>query len=286
MVGGEWNRRGDHPDDGRDPQQHPSVHDHSQHLKSDFGLCVEHNTLVRVREARMKAVVRWLSVVAFVGALSPAVLAQWPAYPSGTVPKNAKGEPDHGRAGAANAGRQAGLQRSVARRADRRARHAGSRSPSGHAADRACSATSRRTFLAGCRSSPEFAAIKKKRQDNNSKDNPEAHCLPMGLMQFHTQGFPRKFIQTPKLLVILYEASYGIRQIFLDGRPLPEQRSAALVLRLLDRPLGRRHARRRDHRIPRRRLARHRRYADDRAGQDDRTVPARELRTDGDRHHD
>ena len=43
----------------------------------------------------------------------------------------------------------------------------------------------------------------------------------MGLMQFHTQGFPRKFIQTPKLLVILYEASYGIRQIFLDGRPLP-----------------------------------------------------------------
>ena len=68
---------------------------------------------------------------------------------------------------------------------------------------------------------PEFAAIKKYGKANNSKDNPEAHCLPMGLMQFHTQGFPRKFIQTPKLLVILYEASYGIRQIFLDGRPLP-----------------------------------------------------------------
>jgi len=31
----------------------------------------------------------------------------------------------------------------------------------------------------------------------------------------------RKFVQTPGLIVILYEASSGIRQIFTDGRPLP-----------------------------------------------------------------
>jgi hypothetical protein len=43
----------------------------------------------------------------------------------------------------------------------------------------------------------------------------------MGIMQFHTQGAPRKFIQTPAVLVILYEASSGMRQIFTDGRPLP-----------------------------------------------------------------
>jgi hypothetical protein len=55
-----------------------------------------------------------------------------------------------------------------------------------------------------------------------SGDNPEAHCLPMGNMQFHTQGAPRKFVQTPTLLVILYEASMGIRQIFMDGRPSPD----------------------------------------------------------------
>jgi hypothetical protein len=55
----------------------------------------------------------------------------------------------------------------------------------------------------------------------NSKDNPEASCLPMGIMQFWTQGFPRKFVQTPGLIVVLYEASSGIRQIFTDGRPLP-----------------------------------------------------------------
>ena len=70
----------------------------------------------------------------------------------------------------------------------------------------------------------------------------------MGIMQFHTQGAPRKFIQTPDVLVILYEASIGIRQIFIDGRAMPDQRSAAVVVRLFGRPLGRRHARRRDRR--------------------------------------
>ena len=68
---------------------------------------------------------------------------------------------------------------------------------------------------------PEGAALLKERRDNNSKDNPEAHCLPMGIMQYHTQGAPRKFIQTPGILVILYEASSGLRQIFTDGRALP-----------------------------------------------------------------
>jgi hypothetical protein len=54
-----------------------------------------------------------------------------------------------------------------------------------------------------------------------SAQNPEAHCLPMGLMQLHTQGAPRKFVQTPPLLAILYEAGGETRQIFTDGRPLP-----------------------------------------------------------------
>ncbi|HUF71916.1 MAG TPA: hypothetical protein VMR74_03340 [Gammaproteobacteria bacterium] len=64
--------------------------------------------------------------------------------------------------------------------------------------------------------------LRDKRIAAGSGDNPEAHCLPMGNMQFHTQGFPRKFVQTPDLLIILYEASMGIRQIFLDGRPSPD----------------------------------------------------------------
>ncbi len=68
---------------------------------------------------------------------------------------------------------------------------------------------------------PEYAALAEERRASGGKDNPEAICLPMGIMQFHTQGAPRKFIQTPDVLVILYEASMGIRQIFTDGREIP-----------------------------------------------------------------
>ncbi len=62
-----------------------------------------------------------------------------------------------------------------------------------------------------------------KRIGENSKDNPDAHCLPMGLMQLHTHPQPRKIIQTPGVIVILYEGNSGIRQIFTDGRALPSR---------------------------------------------------------------
>lgn len=63
--------------------------------------------------------------------------------------------------------------------------------------------------------------LRNKRIADNSKDNPDAHCLPIGLTQLHNHPQPRKVIQTPSVLVILYEANGGIRQIFTDGRALP-----------------------------------------------------------------
>jgi hypothetical protein len=68
---------------------------------------------------------------------------------------------------------------------------------------------------------PWAAALLKKRIDDNGKDNPDAHCLPMGNMQLHNHPQPRKIVQTADLIVILYEGNAGIRQIFLDGRRLP-----------------------------------------------------------------
>jgi hypothetical protein len=68
---------------------------------------------------------------------------------------------------------------------------------------------------------PWAAELLKKRDADNSKDNPDAHCLPMGFMQFHMHPQPRKIVQTNDLIVIIYESNYGLRQIFLDGRPLP-----------------------------------------------------------------
>jgi hypothetical protein len=65
--------------------------------------------------------------------------------------------------------------------------------------------------------------IRKQRLATDDKDNPDANCMPMGFTQFHMQPQPRKIIQTPKLIVILYEANYGLRYIYTDGRKLPPQ---------------------------------------------------------------
>jgi hypothetical protein len=63
--------------------------------------------------------------------------------------------------------------------------------------------------------------LRKKRMDDNGKDNPDALCLPMGLMQLHNHPQPRQIIQTPRTIIILYEGNAGIRQIYMDGRSLP-----------------------------------------------------------------
>ena len=70
---------------------------------------------------------------------------------------------------------------------------------------------------------PWAAELKKNRMATNSKDNPDANCMPMGITQFHMQPQPRKIVQTPTLMVILYEANYGTRYIYTDGRRLPPQ---------------------------------------------------------------
>jgi hypothetical protein len=70
---------------------------------------------------------------------------------------------------------------------------------------------------------PWAAALKKERLALNARDNPDAMCMPMGFLQFHQQPQPRMIVQTPKLIIIEYEANYGIRHIYLDGRKLPPQ---------------------------------------------------------------
>jgi len=72
---------------------------------------------------------------------------------------------------------------------------------------------------------PWAADLVKKRMADNSKDNPDAHCLPMGVAQLNAHLYPRKIIQTPKQVLLIYEASgTTIREVFLDGRPLPDKK--------------------------------------------------------------
>jgi hypothetical protein len=78
------------------------------------------------------------------------------------------------------------------------------------------------TLKGGLPFRPLAAEVRRLRAAENNKDNPDAHCLPLGLMQLHTHPQPRKIIQTPAVTMILYEAQAGIRQIFTDGRPVPK----------------------------------------------------------------
>jgi hypothetical protein len=68
---------------------------------------------------------------------------------------------------------------------------------------------------------PWARELKNRRTADNAKDNPDAHCLPLGNMQLHLHPEPRKIIQSAHEIVILYEGNAGVRQIFTDGRPLP-----------------------------------------------------------------
>ena len=68
---------------------------------------------------------------------------------------------------------------------------------------------------------PWAAELKKKRMADNSKDNPDVWCLPIGLMQYHNHPQPRQIVQTKNLTLITYESNYGLRYIYTDGRPAP-----------------------------------------------------------------
>ena len=69
---------------------------------------------------------------------------------------------------------------------------------------------------------PWAADLVKARKAENGKDDPTTHCLPGGLAKLHTSALLRKIVETPGLIVFLTERNASYRQIFTDGRPLPE----------------------------------------------------------------
>jgi len=156
--------------------------------------------------------------VAVLAAMPATLAAQWPSYPTAGVPRTPDGKPNlQGPTPKTADGKPdlSGIWQNI-----RGGGQAGNVLPDGSIA-----VATFRDIGAGMKGGlplqPWAAALLKSRMAENDKDNPDAHCLPMGLMQFHTHPQPRKIIQTPGMIVILYEANGGIRQIFTDGRPLP-----------------------------------------------------------------
>ena len=74
---------------------------------------------------------------------------------------------------------------------------------------------------------PWAAKLLAERQENQAKDRPSGECLPHSVTDFDAHFTPKKLIQTPGVLVILFESYHSWRQIFTDGRPLPESREPA-----------------------------------------------------------
>ncbi len=165
----------------------------------------------------------------FLTAAPAALFAQWPSYPTPGLPRTPDGKPNL----SAPAPRTAdgkpdltGIWQNNRTVGGTVAARTGPKPPSSNedlltVARRSPFWNLGSQFKDGLPFTPWGAEVHRQRVANNSKDNPDAHCLPMGIMQFHNHGEPRKMIQTPQLIVILYEANAGIRQIFTDGRPLP-----------------------------------------------------------------
>jgi hypothetical protein len=74
---------------------------------------------------------------------------------------------------------------------------------------------------AGLPYQPWAADLRKAREAEQSKDNPDVRCLPLGILQMHAHPFPRRIVQVPGYVAILHERDMEYRQIFTDGRALP-----------------------------------------------------------------
>src|SRR6185503_18836599 len=178
---------------------------------------------------------RWLSAVCVIAvsvALAPSLGAQWPSYPTPGIPRTADGKPvldgptprtpdgkvdfsgiweiRFGGGGGGGRGRGAG---------------GGQAATPTPPPDPNAIPVSQFFEVAGrgypLPLQPWAAELKKKRMADNSKDNPDVWCLPIGLMQYHNHPQPRQIVQTKNLTLITYESNYGLRYIYTDGRPAP-----------------------------------------------------------------
>ncbi len=167
-------------------------------------------------------------VAMFLVALPSVADAQWPRYPTSGVPRLPNGQPDlnapvpktaDGKPDLTGMWENLGWRELIAQ-IDRTP---GAPFPTGG------SPNGPRLFRdigAGVEGGLPFQSwakeLRDKRNADNSRDNPDALCLPMGNMQFHTHPQPRRIVQTPGLIIIIYEANYGLRTIFTDGRRSPD----------------------------------------------------------------
>lgn len=161
--------------------------------------------------------VRIAHVVVAVLLLAAAAQAQWLGYPAKHVPRNADGTPN--------------LSAPAPRTADGKIDLTGVWEPMIHPENAPGGIEGRgtpkylldvmRDFKGGPPFQPWAAEIFKQRQANKLRDNPRIRCLPTGVPGLVAYTHPYKIVQTPDLIVMMYESQTLFRQIFMDGRSHP-----------------------------------------------------------------
>src|SRR5205809_6244108 len=69
---------------------------------------------------------------------------------------------------------------------------------------------------------PWAKQLYEERKGNLQKGHPSERCLGHGVADFDTHQTPRRIIQSPGVIGILFESYHQYRQILTDGRLLPE----------------------------------------------------------------
>jgi hypothetical protein len=151
---------------------------------------------------------RTLSLLGFMCVIGGSLLAQWTNYPTPGIPRTKDGK--------------ANLAAPAPRMTDGKPDFSGIwRAPSGKYLENLAADGPQVSML------PWAQKLYQQRQDNFGKDRPSGRCLPHGITDFDAHFTPKKIIQSPGLLAMLFESYHSFRQIFTDGRPLPKNPDAA-----------------------------------------------------------
>jgi hypothetical protein len=161
---------------------------------------------------------KWSSVAAVsavILVLSQSLSAQWPLHPVG-VPKGPDGKPN--------------LSAPAPRAADGKPDLSGVWYATGGAGRSepgrpplASFGNVGAGFPEGLPFQPWAAEFQRKRRAEDGLNNPDGLCKPQGPLQYHLDPQPRKIVQTPTQILLIFESNYGLRTIYLDGRKLPPQ---------------------------------------------------------------
>jgi hypothetical protein len=172
----------------------------------------------------MRACPSHLTVAIVVLAWSAQLSAQWIHYPTEGVPKTRAGAPDL-KARAPRTGGKPDLSGMWTQKYMPLPCPAIIRGDNGDCAEKDSLSVLMVNFAEGLPGGlpyqPWAAELVRKRTAQNGIDDPHSKCMPPNFPRAYALPHIQKFVQTPKLLVILDEFNASYRQIFTDHRPLP-----------------------------------------------------------------